>query len=121
MKQLCLSIRQPWATAIVDGIKTIENRKGLKNFRGRFFVHAAKMVDLEGMQWCIDNLSPEIMSKLDFQTGGIIGHATVIDCVQESDNEWFIGPNGFVLVKPKRIDFQPCNGQLGFFRREVRF
>lgn len=121
MKSYCLSVRQPWAALIVAGIKTIENRKGLKNFRGLCYIHAAKTVDKRGFKWLEGNLDPEIYSNLEFHTGGIIGLVTITDCVQKSDSIWFTGPNGFVLKYPKQIDFYPCPGQLGFFRREVPF
>jgi len=37
-----LSIRQPWAWAIVHAGKDIENRNWPTRFRGRFLIHAAK-------------------------------------------------------------------------------
>lgn len=35
-----LSIRNPWAHAIIAGLKPVENRSWRTNFRGRFVVHA---------------------------------------------------------------------------------
>ena len=45
-----LSIRQPWAHFIAAGIKGVENRSTLKNFRGEFLIHASKIFDDEGSQ-----------------------------------------------------------------------
>jgi hypothetical protein len=40
-----LSIMQPWAWLIVNGLKDIENRKWSTDFRGEFLVHAGKTYD----------------------------------------------------------------------------
>lgn len=39
---MCLSIRQPWAWAILHAGKDIENRDWATRFRGPFLVHAGK-------------------------------------------------------------------------------
>lgn len=36
-----ITIKQPWASLIVHGIKDIENRTWLTHFRGRVLIHAA--------------------------------------------------------------------------------
>jgi hypothetical protein len=50
-----------------------------------------------------------------FQTGGIIGVAEIVDCITDSDNDWFEGPYGFVLDSAREIPFVPCKGKLGLF------
>jgi hypothetical protein len=42
MTMIALSIRQPWAQAILTLGKCIENRKWDTEFRGRFLIHAGK-------------------------------------------------------------------------------
>ena len=39
-----LSVHQPWAWLIVNGIKIVENRSWSTEFRGRFLVHAGLTV-----------------------------------------------------------------------------
>ena len=39
-----LVVKEPWATMIVTGEKTIELRKWNTKFRGEFLVHAAKNI-----------------------------------------------------------------------------
>ena len=39
-----LTVRQPWAWAIVHAGKRIENRTRRTNFRGRFYIHAGLAV-----------------------------------------------------------------------------
>ena len=102
-----LSIRQPWAYLITQGSKNIENRSWRTNYRGPFLVHASRKVDRRG---CQDHgLDP---SKL--QTGGVVGIAEIVDCVQEHQSQWFIGPYGFVLKKRRRLPFVEWRGALGF-------
>jgi hypothetical protein len=40
-----LTIKQPWASLIVEGLKDIENRTWATKFRGRVLVHAAAKCD----------------------------------------------------------------------------
>ena len=43
-----ITIKQPWASLIVSGLKNIENRTWKTNFRGRVLIHAAKTPVKEG-------------------------------------------------------------------------
>ena len=78
-----LSIMQPWAWLIVAGHKDIENRSWPTSFRGPVLIHAGKRLDpdLEDAQdwpWrAIDR--PD-----DFEVGGIVGEAEIVDCVTAS-------------------------------------
>lgn len=49
------------------------------------------------------------------QRGGIVGEATLVDCVTVSDSPWFFGPYGFVLEDVRPLPFRPYRGALGFF------
>lgn len=49
------------------------------------------------------------------RTGGIIGIATLDDCVEISDSGWFQGPYGFKLSDQIQLPFHPCPGALGIF------
>lgn len=129
-----LSILQPWAWLIVrpdvtdpparaelraNGlIKPVENRTWQTRFRGPVLIHAGKKwgreqrEDLAYVRACF----PDIPLPHEFDRGGIIGRATVIDCVDDMDSPWFFGPFGFVLTDqsafPRMISFK---GALGFF------
>jgi predicted transcriptional regulator len=37
-----ISIRQPWAQLVVEGVKDIENRNWFTMHRGRLYIHASK-------------------------------------------------------------------------------
>jgi hypothetical protein len=111
-----LSIQQPWAWLIADGIKDIENRKWSTSFRGPFFVHAGKRFDQSGYEWLISEMGLSLPKPGEYALGGIVGKATVIDCVRSHYSRWFFGPYGFILAGASPLPFIPLRGQLGFFR-----
>lgn len=114
-----LSIRQPWAWLIVNGHKAIENREWSTSYRGTVLIHAGKTMarcyheDLELDMALRFRLSLPAYEALE--RGGIVGVATIVDCVSESSSPWFTGPFGFVLADARPLPFQACNGKLGFF------
>lgn len=132
LPKLALSIRQPWAWAIVHAGKDIENRDWRTNFRGPVCIHAAK--GMTGAEWdsaldFIDRAFPvPLASKFgrrssaihssDAERGGIIGTAEIVDCVEESHSPWFFGRYGFVLRNVQPVEFIPVKGALGFFTWE---
>lgn len=123
LPRLALSVRQPWAWAIIHAGKDIENRSwqavnhGLR-VRGRIAIHAAK-----GLARCEYEDAAEFMASIgitcpapaDLLRGGIVGSVEVIDVVKESDSRWFFGPRGLVLRDPQPCDFIPSVGALGYF------
>ena len=129
-----LSIKQPWAHAILQCGKDIENRTWKTNVRGRVLIHASqKLDDLAMHYWYSKDVRAAISSKdtpphADFfgcpepavgflhLTGAILGFVTIVDCVTESKSKWFEGPYGYVLKDPVAFNKPiPCKGQLKFF------
>lgn len=119
-----LSIQQPWAWLIVNGDKDIENRTWRTQFRGPFLIHASKKFDENGYQWLWTKRlegyrhipeMPNPDDKANMPRGGVVGWATLADCVTESDSPWFEEGYGFVLADAERTLFQRCKGALGFF------
>jgi hypothetical protein len=121
-----LSIRQPWAWAIMHGGKDIENRDWPTKIRGRVWVHASQgmtsaeydefyfMVryDFGGRNELLETFPP----KASLIRGAIIGSVEIVDCVTESDSPWFFGKYGFVLKDPRLFPKPiPYRGRLGFF------
>jgi len=45
MKGVALSVRQPWASLIILGLKSVEIRSWPTSHRGPLFIHAAKTLD----------------------------------------------------------------------------
>ena len=121
-----LSIRQPWAALIVQGIKDIENRPWRTRYRGRLLVHASlgrsgsTLKDVA--QFHDVPITPEL-TQLCGLTGGIIGEVDIVDCVSASASSWFDGSlnskgkrnYGFVLRQSRTLPFRPMPGRLGLF------
>jgi hypothetical protein len=110
----CLSIKQPWADAIVHCGKDIENRSWPTSYRGPVLIHASKSDDL---LWREGRFLSRYGACLPEQRrrGGIIGIAEIVDCVTESESPWFDGPFGFVLANTRPLPFTPLRGRLGLF------
>ena len=116
---MALSIRQPWAWAILHVGKNIENRSWWTNFRGPVCIHAAKGMTRaewdEASYWMLVNFAVVAPRMPDLQRGGIVGVAEIVNCIQNSDRPWFMGRYGFVLRNARPVNFLPVRGALGFF------
>jgi hypothetical protein len=120
---LALSVRQPWAWAIIYAGKDIENRSwqavnhGLSQ-RGRVAIHAAKSMsrrEYEDAAEFMASIKVVCPPAAELKRGGIIGRVDIVDVVTDSDSDWFFGPRGLVLRDPRPCDFIPCMGALGYF------
>lgn len=69
-----LSIREPFATLIKDGVKKVETRSWKTNYRGKIYIHACLT-----KQKIRENIKPLIKSKLQY--GYILCTADLVDCV----------------------------------------
>ena len=98
-----LSIKQPWPHRIFHEGKDIENRDWPTKGRGWVIIHAGKTSD--GI--------PRAYG--DVPMGGIVGLARIVDCVEQSESQWFCGRYGFVLADAFPVALIACKGQLGFF------
>lgn len=124
LPRMALSVRQPWAWAIVHAGKPVENRDwrpsnpGLR-FRGRVCIHAsagmtrAEYGEARQFMWCLG--IRDIPSQHQLQRGGIIGVTTVVDIVDQHASPWFFGPKALVLADTQPVDFIEVKGALGFF------
>ena len=113
-----LSIRQPWADAIVWHGKDVENRSWTTRYRGPVLIHAAKKWgpdERADLAWVEDATASKLEDVDRPLLGGIVGRAEIVDCVSEWDSKWFFGPYAFVLRNAEPLPFKPCRGRLGFF------
>ena len=123
LPKLALSVRQPWAWAIIAGHKPIENRSAgairSGNMRpGRICLHAAKGLKQDEFQWGHWRLAKHGVSCPRPETlprGAIIGTIEVVEIIDWSDSEWFGGQLGLVLRDPVPIEPIPAPGALGYF------
>ena len=98
-----LSIRQPYAWAIISGIKNVENRDWSTNIRGRIYIHAGS--NKTELKWGMENLKKHRVKPLPDEDelifGALIGSVEIVDCLERSRSQWHApGKWGFVLAKP---------------------
>lgn len=90
-----ITIKQPWASLIVHGIKNIENRSWQTNFRGRVLIHSSAKGDIAKFGCLQPNQRLKVlntpMSRIcfnDLPFGAIIGSVEIVDCVQNHPSIW---------------------------------
>ena len=71
-----LTIKQPWATLIMQQDKRFEFRSWQTKYRGELLIHAGKGVDKDAMKR-LAKYVPENMP-----TGKILGKAKLIECIK---------------------------------------
>jgi len=128
-----LSLKQPWAWLVANGLKPVENRTWQlpQTFKvpQRVYIHAGLKQDYaayegdpaygylrQGIRNLLDSDAVEDWNTTPMDLGAIIGEVTITGCVTESDSPWFTGPFGFVLEDA--IAYRtpvPWKGRLGFF------
>lgn len=132
---IALSIRQPWAWAILYGGKRIENRSWRCDYRGPILIHASKLPvpkralpgwfvqDWESVRAAmhasnvdIFKCPPVTFKSLVLQSGAIVGKARIVDCVSHHPSAWFAGPWGLILEDVEPTPVVPCKGRLGLWQ-----
>lgn len=120
---IALSVRQPWAWAIIHGGKDIENRSpaavmhGMKP--GRIAVHASKGMTRDEYQDAAEFMAlfgVICPPPADLVRGAVIGAVTVTEIVKSHPSPWWMGPRGLVLANATACEPIPASGALGYFR-----
>lgn len=73
-----LTIREPWASLIVNGYKKYEFRSWKTNYRGKLLIHAGLTLEKEYAK-------KFEMYDLNYKFGYIIGEVTLVDCILVDD------------------------------------
>ena len=120
-----LTIKQPWATLIVENYKKYEFRTWKTNYRGEFLIHAGLGIDKEAVERFKD-------LNLDYPRGCIIGKVNLVDCIlvdnklkkellQENKKVYRGAINSkkkeyaFKLTNIEKINPIPVKGKLSFW------
>ena len=74
-----ITIKQPWASLIINEYKKYEFRSWKTNYRGKILIHAGLSIDKE-------RIKDFEVYNLDYIKGAIIGEAELTDCILV-DNE----------------------------------
>lgn len=92
-----ITIKQPWASLIVEGVKDIENRTWPTKFRGRVLIHAAhKRWKWEAVLNYLYDKAKAILNSFGYDatwlkqlpTGVIIGSVEIVDCMINHPSTW---------------------------------
>lgn len=124
-----ITIKQPFATLIAEGLKEYEFRTWRTKYRGEILIHAGKGVDKKAMK-------KFEKYNLDYPSGCIIAKVNLTDCVYIDDkvremlkkkNELVYGSvinhtewegYGFKLENVKKIEPISINGKLSLWDYE---
>lgn len=69
-----LTIKEPWATLIIDGYKKYEFRSWKTKYRGKILIHAGMSLESDMAKKFADY-------NLNCMKGAIIGEAELVDCI----------------------------------------
>ncbi len=115
-----LSVRQPWAYAIIHFTKNIENLGWPINYRGDILIHAAKTCTkkeyFEAKEFC-QSMGVVIPELISLRRGQVIGIVTIVDCrfSQVASGWGMAGQYHWKLENPREITPIPYIGRLGIF------
>jgi hypothetical protein len=122
-RQHAISVRQPWAWAIVYGGKDVENRSAPRRFQPavghRVLIHASKTMSADEYAAAVAfmaGLGVRCPAPPDLAFGGIVGSAIVTGIVTRHHSLWFRGPAALVRADARPEPFRPVRGQLGLWR-----
>ena len=137
-----ISIQQPWAWAILEAGKNVENRSRVIAKAGWHYLHTGKTIDEKNYHRAAGIVAqlndspypPEFMPPIGFnrplppvsapitmppikelQTGGIIGAIHINHWTDTSQSPWFFGPKAAEITAALPLAFIPCLGKLGAF------
>lgn len=121
-----LTIKEPWATLIIEGYKQYEFRSWKTNYRGKILIHAGMSLEKEYSKLFEGY-------NLNYSKGMIIGEAVITDCILVDDifNKELYNKNNLVykdnhiglyawkLENVKKYDNPICiKGKLGLWNYE---
>lgn len=123
-----LTVKQPWAWALIHGGKDVENRSRPTKYRGRLYIHAGKGWADDG----IDNIGIDAMPADEaLLSGMVIGTVDVVDCHPAAEcQDWaesgslctaWAMPDHYhwVLANPRPVEIPfPATGKLGLWNLE---
>lgn len=95
-----ITLKQPWATLVAEGIKQYEFRSWKYNYRGEILIHAGAGIDKDAMKK-VESLNLEYPQKR------IIAKVTIEDCLElnEKLNKEICSSNIMVYGNKNRTGF----------------
>ena len=106
-----ISIRQPWASLIVQGVKPIENRTWPTRYRGPVRIHASLRADSISAAEIEQRFKVRLPSEQPL--GGVVGITEIVDCVRPNPSPWYVSEcYAFVLANSRPLPFLQWKGAL---------
>lgn len=131
MKIKGLTVHQPWAWAIADGHKKIENRSWWTGHRGLLAIHAGKKWDLDAVRWMrMQPGLPDAPSMDDVPRGAVVAVVELVGvCGRSADKDRVVCECG-PWAQPRQIHWQlkptsplavpvPCSGKQGLWEVDL--
>ena len=122
-----LTIKEPYATLIINGYKEYEFRSWKTNYRGRVLIHAGLSIDR-------DILEDFKSYSIKCNPGYILGEVELIDCIKidEDFNSKLTSINPLIYGRKNHVGYYawklkvikkydkliPCKGKLGIWNYE---
>jgi hypothetical protein len=125
-----LTVKNPWAWAIIHGGKDVENRSRPTKHRGQLYIHAGKGWAQEGIQFLRRRNVHTASGFTD--AGKVIGTVDLVDCHHADDcgqfhkagtcSEWAMTDHyHWVLANPRPLACPfPETGKLGLWNLGVK-
>lgn len=73
-----ITLKQPWATLVAEGLKKYEFRSWKYGYRGELLIHAGKGIDEDAMKK-FENLN------LKYPQSRIVAKVRILDCIELND------------------------------------
>ncbi len=118
-----LTIRQPWAWAVIYGGKDVENRRWRTTYRGLLLIHAGKNADPDPeayprLLWTMADPEAFAQPKQAWEAReAIIGFVYLADVLTDSPSPWATaGLYHWAFEFPAPVDpLVPCRGRPGLW------
>lgn len=121
-----LSIKEPWASLIMNNIKKIETRSWKTNYRGELFIHASLSTKND-----LNSEVQDLIKNMKLNNGYIICKCKLVDCVYMTEEfidniknnnhteyicgDYQIGRYAWILDDIEVIELIEAKGKLGIW------
>ena len=131
----CLSVKQPWASLIIKGLKDVENRSWqITDLPATVLIHTGVSIDRNAVDFLENDLSDQgfktingiLMGNIpefqDMPRSAILGYVTIDKCTQDYPSDWAFPGNYHWVIKDVYEFEQPITGvkgQLGLYNYPI--
>ena len=94
-----LTIKEPWATLIIEKYKEYEFRSWKTNYKGKILIHAGLSLEKNMLERFKEY-------NFDYKCGYIIGEAELVDCIKvdKEFNDKLLNENKLVYGKSNHVE-----------------